>query len=227
MAANPATTHARGLPVRSPEALARWQARLRWWTFLLMLGTAVALGLIVEASLILPPRLETVLREDRPAAAAEEAAPPASVKQPAPAKVPAAAPLVQPAKPAGPTSEQLVQVLTDQAAMHLYQAHLNIGLLADAMEHRTYPEAQTRQHLERVGQVLERADAQLAAAARDGLPAEELKKLGRARQVLALVRTEVAELRAYWHTGEPERAQSFQNARKDAAAAINELLGIV
>jgi hypothetical protein len=202
----------RGLPVHPPEELLRWQARLRRWTVLLVVGTVVALALIVEASVLLVRRVQP-----SPAVPTEPEPVRPQIEMP-----PSAARL--PEKPKPPPPDPVPAVLGDLTWTQLYQSQLNIGLLADAMEHGTYPEGQTRKYLDGVLELIERVDKDLVGLDGERLAPADRKQLDGARDVIARLRTEVSELRAYWRTGEKKHVEAYYQARKDAAAALNGLL---
>jgi hypothetical protein len=211
MPGTPAKSYPYGRPVHPPQELLRWQARLRRRTLLLILSTALALGLMVEARLLLA---------SRPAASVPEPA----VVVPSPTREADPKQAVPEARPVQPP-DRIMEIVADLAGTQLYQCHLTIGLLADAMENAAYPENQTRRYLEDSLRLLERVDRQLAAVGDTGLTGEGRDKLTRSRRGINAVRVEAARLRAYWETGDPAKATAFHRARQAATTAIKDLLG--
>jgi hypothetical protein len=108
---------------------------------------------------------------------------------------------------------------------HLYQSHLNIGLIADAVEKDLYTADQGRKLLEGIAGLLDAVGKKLQRLPRDTLPADEHKYLESARAIEKLLRTQIDELRKYWDTGEKARAEQFQKTRKQTTEALEDLLG--
>jgi hypothetical protein len=119
-----------------------------------------------------------------------------------------------------------MEALGGLTGAHVYQSFLNIGLLADAWENDVYDEADAFQMLDTVARMIEGVDRQLAGLGDAEMNPDDQQALRRSRELLALLRTQARELRAYWKTGEKEHADRFHGARETAWAGIKELLKI-
>src|SRR5262249_11435189 len=138
------------------------------------------------------------------------------------------APMPQlPPAPAAPAiSEVALEVLGALTAAQLYQAQLNIGLLADAVEEGVYEMAEAKDMLQTIVGLLTSVEKQLDRLADQGLKEDDKKSMEQARQVLLLLRTQTQELQEYWKTNEKERATRFHKAREEAWKHIKSLLNL-
>jgi len=147
-------------------------------------------------------------------------------------KEPPAVPPVQkasakssPAAPAAPAmSETALEVLGALAAAQLYQTHLNIGLLADAVEEGVYKTDDARDMLRTIVGLLSTVEKQFDRLAAEGLKEDDKKSMEEARQVLALLRTQTQELQDYWKTDDKDHAARFHKAREEAWKSIKSLV---
>jgi hypothetical protein len=129
-------------------------------------------------------------------------------------------------KEKGPSAAELLPALGTLTGAHLYQGYLNIGMLADGAEAEVYSPQQAKRLLGTVSALLDAADRQLARLPEEKLPEKEREPLKRARQIQALLRLQVKELRAYWDKGDKKHAESFHKARKEAWALLKDLLAL-
>lgn len=221
----------RSLPYRPPESA---DARLRPWKGLLV-GSAAVVVLVLLAVAIY-----ALSRAGRRPEAARPAAPSGGwVRDLIPTLGPARGARPQPSAPAkgaaaelGKSAEAvpppalLLESLDRLTAAHLYQTHLNIGLLADGTESEVYTIAEAKKLLQTLTALLNRVDGQLTKVGEQGLRPDDQKSLARTRQLSALLRTQAVELKAYWDTGDREHTVEFHKAREEAWTGIRELLGL-
>ena len=124
----------------------------------------------------------------------------------------------QPTKPDAPPAPHL-ETVGLLAGVHLYQTHLNIGLLADAAESDVYTTEEANKLLDGVVAMMDTVDMELA-----GAPDRDASQ--KARDVAGLLRTEAAELRAYWDNGDQDHVDRFHKAREQAWAGVKTFLHI-
>jgi cob(I)alamin adenosyltransferase len=123
-------------------------------------------------------------------------------------------------------SEFALEALGTLTAANLYQTHLNIGLLADALEVDLYELAQAQEMLQLIGGLLAASDKQLETLAGQPLDPEDKKGLERARQIHTLLREQIQELQAYWKSNEKEAAARFHRAREKSWVAVKAMLNL-
>jgi hypothetical protein len=153
-------------------------------------------------------------------------APPAPAQEPA---RPAAdiAPPLESAPPITPRAKiDFLEALGSLSATHLYQSHLNIGLLADGVESGTYTVAEAEESLKPVIDMMKQADARLARLAKSELDAEDRRSIQQIQAVSALLRLQADALRAYWATGEMQQAGDFQQARTASWQGVSKVMGL-
>ncbi len=122
--------------------------------------------------------------------------------------------------------DRSLETMGSLTAAHLYQGFLNIGLLADARESEVYTATEAEKLLGSVTRMLDSVDRGLARMQDDSLKDEDKEAVAHARQLGGLLRTQARELRAYWQTGDKERADKFQKARQESWSGIQAILGI-
>jgi hypothetical protein len=130
-----------------------------------------------------------------------------------------------PATPLAP-NERLLETLGGLSAAHLYQSYLNIGLLADAVDNKTYTQAQALEMLTTVVGLMNTVDKQLDRLAKNDLSADDKRDVERIRSISALLRVQVVALRAYWSTGSAQQAVRYHEARDKAWQGLSEVLGL-
>ena len=136
-------------------------------------------------------------------------------------------PPAPPAPPAPrPANERTLEALGSLSASHLYQSYLNIGMLADAVEHETYTLSQAQEMLTTVVGLMDIVDRQLDRLAKTELGADDRRDVERIRLLSALLRVQVAALRAYWRTHEAQQAARYHEAREKSWKGLSEVLGL-
>ncbi len=170
---------------------------------------------------VAPAPLATVLASKPP----DEARP--ETKPPEPPAAGVVNPPQQAAPPTAPDPEpaplEAVGVLT---GVHLYQTHLSIGLLADAAESDVYTTEDADKLLEGITGMMDTVAKELALIPDDSLKPADRQALLKVKDLTGLLRTQAAELRAYWNTGEKEHADNYHKARNQAWEGVKELLNI-
>jgi hypothetical protein len=210
------------------KELAEKAARLRRWTGRL---AGVVLLVVALAAGVIAYSLNRVGIAP-PSPAKEPASPVAEITPPveaAPLVAPKLAPLVVPANAqAKPVSVKadFLEALGSLSATHLYQSHLNIGLLADGVESGTYTIAEAEESLKPVLDMMKLVDARLAGLAKSELSAEDRRSIQQIQAVSALLRLQADALRAYWASGEKQQADDFQAARKASWQGVSKVMGL-
>jgi hypothetical protein len=140
---------------------------------------------------------------------------------PPPAKAPAAETAVQP--PGLP--DGVAHALGGLIGANLYQAYLNIGFLADAVEEDLYPPAEARKLLATGLALIETTEEQMARLPKDKLEPADRQQLDRFQAIVTPLKTQAKELQLYWDTDKQEHADRFHKARTEARQALGALLG--
>jgi hypothetical protein len=130
----------------------------------------------------------------------------------------------RPLPQAGTAPAELREALGGLTGSHLYQSHLNIGLIADAVEKDLYTLEKGRELLDDIAGLLNAVGKKLKRLPPETLPAEEHEYLEGALAVEKLLRAQIDELRKYWDTDEKARAERFQKTRKRTWTALQDLL---
>lgn len=222
------------------EEVHRQQALLRRWIQILILSTAAALAIIVGTAFYVLQQVRTQApvaraetpavpaeKNDRPAPPKEEKRPPLPEKKDDGQVIPKVA--IDPEKndPKVETArDRFMSALGNLTGIHLYQAYLNIGLLADCTEGEVYTTDEAQKWLDRTVAQLELVDKQLDALAKADLDAEERQGIDRCRQASSLLRTQAMELREYWKNSDKDHAMRYHKARDSAWNSISEVLQI-
>jgi hypothetical protein len=195
----PAPTSSTGREVLSPADEAR---RSRLWTTALA-GSAVA---AIGAGVLL-----TMLYHSFTVAKPAAAATAGETNRPA---------------NASESKDRSLETMGSLTAAHLYQAFLNIGLLADAREKEVYTAAEAEKLLDSVTRMLDTVDHRLGQMLDGGLHEEDKEAVERARELGGLLRSQARELRTYWQTDDQEYADKFQKTRERSWTGIQALLGV-
>jgi hypothetical protein len=119
-----------------------------------------------------------------------------------------------------------LETMGSLTAAHLYEAFLNIGLLADAREKEVYTAAEAEKLLDSVTRMLDAVDRRLGQMLDDGLHEEDKEAVEHARALGGLLRTQARELRTYWQTDDQAYAEKFQKTRQKSWTGIQALLGV-
>ena len=224
-------------PYYSPEFLAAEAARLRRWTQCLLVTAAGLVVLVVAAVVFL-------LNQNRSHAPATPT-PPGDLARPGPAPSgPGPSPAEARAAPAKANSPQtpvpttkldspavpvphqrFLEALGGLSAAHLYQSHLNIGLLADGVEKQVYSPQEAEKMLRAVDDLMNMVDKHLARLAQTGLEPDDEAALDRIKTVSKLLRIQTSTLFAYWTTQDMEQADQYRLAREAAWTGLSRVLG--
>jgi hypothetical protein len=191
-----------GTPVQPPQPRADQAAQLRFWA-LALLGAAALLLVVTVAGAVF--WINLVRRG--PAATPEGMSPSAAALAAAQAR-----------------SGRLLDSLGGLSAGHLYQGFLNIGLLADGVEHKAYTRTEAEKLLGTVVELMNLVDRHLARLDKAGLDPEDLQAVERVRKLSGALRTQAEALRAYWASGDRAQAERYQALREEAWASLSELL---
>jgi hypothetical protein len=127
---------------------------------------------------------------------------------------------------ANESKDRSLETMGSLTAAHLYQAFLNIGLLADAREKEVYTAAEAEKLLDSVTRMLDTVDRRLGQMLDNGLQDEDKEAVEHARALGGLLRTQARELRTYWQTDDQEYADKFQKTRQKSWTGIQALLGV-
>jgi len=125
-----------------------------------------------------------------------------------------------------PPGERTLEALGGLSASHLYQSYLNIGMLADAVEHGTYTQSQAQEMLTTVVGLMDVVDRQLDRLVKTELGVEDKRDVERIRVLSALLRVQVAALRAYWRTHDAAQAARYHEAREKSWKGLSDVLGL-
>jgi hypothetical protein len=247
-------TYPRGLPYKPPETegartgevappsapptprpvdpredmIAQQQMQLRRWIQILVFSTVGALAFIIGTAFFFLQHLKGQLQAARtqPAPNTRYETPPDRMVF-ADKKEPPVSPKVtqEPEKPET-AHDRFMSALGNLTGIHLYQAYLNIGLLADCTEGEVYTTDEAQKWLERTVAQLEAVDKQLDALAKSDLDGEEKQGIEKCRQASALLRTQAMELREYWKNSDKDQATRYHKARDNAWASVSDVLQI-
>lgn len=110
------------------------------------------------------------------------------------------------------------------SAAYLYQAHLTIGLLADAQAKGLYPKEKCSQLQEVNIQLLDITQKQFSDLVKKGdLDPADAKVVKEFGKLSGLLRKEAAAVDAYWKSGSDEDLQKYTQAREAAKKHIGKL----
>jgi hypothetical protein len=121
---------------------------------------------------------------------------------------------------------KLLESLGGLCAVQLYQSYLNVGLLADAVEHETYPKAEAIQILGTITTLSQTVDGQIRKLADAGLEKDDVDSLERVRKASELVRNQAASLQSFWETGEKQHIESYRASRARCWQELQAILGL-
>ncbi len=119
-----------------------------------------------------------------------------------------------------------LEALGSLSVAHLYQSHLNIGLLADGVESKTYTIAEAEETLQPVLDLMAQVDARLAKIDKSNLDEEDRGAIRQIQAVSTLLRFQADALRAYWATSDMQQASDFQEARKASWQGLAKVMGL-
>jgi hypothetical protein len=206
------------------------EVRVRFWSVLVFLAAALLVivsvaGFVVVRNLMLRPA---------PIAAAptppEAARPEAPKAEPLPLKIAlpilAAPQAKSPAPLRAVPSARLLESIGSLCAVQLYQSYLNVGLLADAVEHETYAKPEAAQILGTIVTLSQSVDGQLKKLTAEELERDDIESLERVRKASELVRNQATHLQAFWETGEKQHIESYRTSRAQCWQELQAILGL-
>src|SRR5262249_10827030 len=120
----------------------------------------------------------------------------------------------------------LLEATGSLSAAHLYQTHLNIGLLADGVESETYTVEEADKNLKSVLDLMKMVDTQLTRVAKDGIDKEDQDSIREMQAIAGLLKLQSASLKAYWANGDMEQAAQYHKARKAAWQGLSKVMGM-
>lgn len=119
-----------------------------------------------------------------------------------------------------------LEALGGLSATHLYQSHLNIGLLADGVESETYTIEDAEKNLKSVVELMKHVEAQHARLVKSGLDSDDQDSIRQIQAVSAMLHLQIDSLRAYWATEDVEQANQYHLARKASWQGLTKVLGL-
>jgi hypothetical protein len=135
----------------------------------------------------------------------------------------------QPTAPAKTVAEEksvLLETVGLLAGVQLYQAYLNVGLLADASAEGVYEASEATQLLGSVVGPLVKIEQQLEKVGALKLTKEDDAALARMKKVAGLLRVQGKALQTYWDTGKEEHNKKYEEARQAAWKELSDLLAL-
>jgi hypothetical protein len=119
-----------------------------------------------------------------------------------------------------------LEALGGLSVTHLYQSHLNIGLLADGVESETYSIEEADRNLQSVVELMKHVDAQHAKLVKTGLDREDQDSIREIQAVSAMLRLQVDSLRGYWSSDDAAQANQYHAARKATWQGLTKVMGL-
>jgi hypothetical protein len=135
-------------------------------------------------------------------------------------------PASDPAIAASNRDSRLLESVGSLCAVQLYQSYLNVGLLADGVEHEAYSKADAAEILKTIVTLSQTVDGQLQKLADSGLEKDDQKALDRVRKASALVRTQAGHLQSFWTSGEKNHVDEYQRLRQQCWQELRSILGL-
>lgn len=126
--------------------------------------------------------------------------------------------------PKAPSEELLLETVGMVSGIQLYQAYLNIGLMADGRAEGVYKAAEIGPLLQSVVGPLERVEGQLTRVSGVATRKEDRDALARLAKLTGLVRRQGKALAAFWESGKSADGDRYEAARKAAWKELNALL---
>jgi hypothetical protein len=122
--------------------------------------------------------------------------------------------------------DRVLETAGSLGAVHLYQSYLNVGLLADAVEHETYTKAEAAEVLSTITLLLETARVQMEKLENIELDAEDVKALKQAEEVAKLLKAQSDHLREHWASGDKLAIDRYHEVRKQSWSELAKVLGV-
>jgi hypothetical protein len=123
-------------------------------------------------------------------------------------------------------NERMLETLGCQSAVHLYQSYLNIGLIADSVEHENCSPAEGAKMLNTVASLMDVVDKQLERLTETDFSTEDIQDIQRIRAISSLMRVQLASLQAYWLSGDRKHADRYHETREKAWVELGKVLSL-
>jgi hypothetical protein len=120
----------------------------------------------------------------------------------------------------------LLEALGSLSVTHLYQSHLNIGLLADGVESETYSVDEAEANLKSVIEMMKHVDNQLGKLVKTGLDQEDQDSIREIQAVSGMLNLQIESLRSYWASDDAAHASQYHVARKATWQGLSKVLGL-
>jgi hypothetical protein len=120
----------------------------------------------------------------------------------------------------------LLENVGSVGCIYLYQSHLNIGLLADAVENQTYTKQHAAEILATTATLVQTVDGQMEKLASVGLEKEEMDSINLVRDISKLLKAQTDHLQKHWQTGDKSALDAFQQARQNSWKELRSILGL-
>lgn len=128
--------------------------------------------------------------------------------------------------PAADDHGQLMETVGLLSGLYLYQAYLNIGLLADGKAEKIYEEKAARSVLGSIVGPLDAVDKQLGKVGKAARTNADRVAVERLRLIVASLRQQGRDLTAFWDSGQPEDGAKYEATRREAWKQINAVMGL-
>lgn len=131
-----------------------------------------------------------------------------------------------PAKALADENAVLLETVGLLAGVQLYQAYLNIGLLADGYAEGLYESAEAAQLLGSVVGPLEKIEKQLEKVAALKLTKDDATAVTRMKKIAGLLRQQGKSLQSYWDTDVEDHSKKYEETRQAAWKELSDLLDL-
>lgn len=128
--------------------------------------------------------------------------------------------------PAGEDRKLFLSTVGLLASSQVYQAYLNVGLVADGKAAGLYTAKQGHEILKTIHELLAAADRQLEKISTLPLAQGDRDALFAVRRLSASVRAQAEELNAFWTANDPQRGAQYEKQRQEAWQGLSKLIGI-
>lgn len=112
------------------------------------------------------------------------------------------------------------------ASLYFYQAHMNLGVLADCQAEGVYETKQAKELAMSILVPLDAVEKRLYAVAKTAPTKEDRATMEQWAKCAVPLRRQGAELLLYWDTGDKEHLLRYQSTRKEAWDGLRVLLGL-
>lgn len=111
------------------------------------------------------------------------------------------------------------------SSLYFYQAHLNLGMIADCQAEGVYDKKQAKELVMSLLVPLEAVEKRLSAIAKTASK-EDRATLDQWAKFAVPLRRQGAELMLFWESGDKEHAARYQATRKEAWDGLRAMLGL-